>query len=49
MNCGVCYKPMRKDIKIDGVPTCYTCKMIWIKAYKKVYDYAIENKEELKY
>lgn len=49
MNCGICYRVMKKDIKIDDISICYTCRMIWVKAYKKVYAYAINNKDDLKY
>ncbi len=43
MNCGICYKPMRKDVKIDDVLTCHTCRMIWVNAYKKIYNSAVDN------
>ena len=36
MNCGVCNKPMRKDIKIDDVRTCYVCRKIWLDNFKKM-------------
>ena len=43
MNCDICYKSMRKDVKIDEIRVCCLCRMVWIKAYKKVYNYAIQN------
>ena len=49
MNCGVCNKPMRKDIKIDEVRTCFRCRMVWIKGFIKMREFAIKHKEELKY
>jgi hypothetical protein len=35
MNCGVCNKRVLKDIKIDDVRTCYTCRMIFINGLKQ--------------
>jgi hypothetical protein len=49
MNCGVCNRVMRKDVKIDDVQTCHVCRKIWIENFKKMRKYAIENKEKLKY
>ena len=49
MNCGVCNKPMRKNIMIDEVPTCNVCRKIWINGFNKRREYAINHNDELKY
>ncbi len=38
MNCGVCNRVMRKDIKIDDVPTCHVCKKIWVDNFNKYHN-----------
>ena len=47
MNCGVCNKTMRKEVKIDDISTCHICRKIWVENYKKMHKYAMEHKEEL--
>jgi len=47
MNCGVCNKVMRKNVKIDDIPTCSECAKIWIKGFYKMREYAIKNKKDL--
>jgi hypothetical protein len=49
MNCGVCNKVMRKDVKIDDIRTCYVCRKIWIDNFNKMKRYAIKHKDDLKY
>ena len=49
MECGICNKCMKKDIKIDDIRTCYQCRMIFVKAYNKIHRYAVKHKEELAY
>jgi len=49
MECGICNKCMKKDIKIDEIRTCYECRMIFVNGFKKIHKYAIKHKEDLKY
>jgi hypothetical protein len=49
MQCGICNRTMKKDIKIDDIRTCYDCRMVFIKGFKKMHKYANKNKEELQY
>ena len=49
MQCGVCNKKVLKDIKIDDIQTCYTCRKIWIDAFHKMRKYAIKHKDDLQY
>jgi hypothetical protein len=49
MNCEICEKVMKKDIKIEEVKTCYKCRMIWLKALIKCRKFALKHKEDLQY
>ena len=42
MNCGICNKKVRKDVKIEDIQMCHKCKNVWLHNFNKIHNMKVK-------